>query len=374
MAKKKGKAPPRTPSRLYRFFSRVGGGVIKTGKSTTDVSRRVGDAVARGEQGTPKGEDKISKRLRELKRLQTMREKELKEHEIIEEEKWEERVELKRPLSERLAETFYKPLKRPAVRLVEYFKGLSEDLYKADMRIPPEKYIALMLGISLIVGAGAFLLGWLFISFPLGLAGGMGGFIIALVLTRRRPKYRIKSRTIEINQMLPYALRHIATQLSSGIGLPETLTSVSQAGYGALSREFARLIQDMQTGVSMDGALSAMDKRIESEPLRRALRQIQRTLRTGGDLSSVLSDLADETSFDLRMKLRDYTQSLNVMTMIYMFASAVIPSMLIVLLIVMQFMGGGAFSTSVIALLYLFVIPFLLFYLVMTFKRMEPRV
>ena len=301
-------------------------------------------------------------------------ERKKKEGKIIEEEKWEERAELKRPLSERLAETFYKPLKRPAVRLVEYFKGLSEDLYKADMRIPPEKYIALMLGISLIVGAGAFLLGWLFISFPLGLAGGISGFIIALVLTRRRPKYRIKSRTIEINQMLPYALRHIATQLSSGIGLPETLTSVSQAGYGALSREFARLIQDMQTGVSMDGALSAMDKRIESEPLRRALRQIQRTLRTGGDLSSVLSDLADETSFDLRMKLRDYTQSLNVMTMIYMFASAVIPSMLIVLLIVMQFMGGGAFSTSVIALLYLFVIPFLLFYLVMTFKRMEPRV
>ncbi|MEA1904904.1 MAG: type II secretion system F family protein [Candidatus Hadarchaeota archaeon] len=374
MAKKKKRPSRKKPGRLYRFFSRVGGGVIKTGKGTTKVSRRVG-SVARSEREAPIGKDKISRRLRELKRLQTTREKELEvEREIIEEEKWEERVELKRPLSERLAETFYKPLKRPAARLVGFFRGLSEDLYKADMRILPEKYISLMLGISLIVGVGAFLLGWLLFSFPLALAGGVSGFTIALVLSRRRPKYRIKGRTVEINQTLPYALRHIATQLSSGIGLPETLTSVSQADYGALSREFGRLIHDMQAGVSMDSAISAMDKRIESEPLRRALRQIQRTLRTGGDLSNVLSDLADETAFDLRMNLRSYTQSLNMMTMVYMFASAVVPAMLIVLLIVMQFMGGGTFSTGAIALLYLFVIPFLLFYLVMTFKRMEPRV
>jgi len=373
---KKGKRPGRKKrGRLVRFFSKVGGGVTRAGKATTSVPRRV-RGVAKGEGKAPERGDEVSRRLRELKRLETAREEEVKaERQMAEEEaRWEGRVELKRPLSERLAESFYKPLKRPAARMVKFFKGLDNDLYKADMGIPAERYVALMLGVSLIVGIMGFILGLLIFSLPLALISGLVGFMFVLMYARMRPKYRIKSRVVEINQVLPYALRHISTQLSSGIGLPETMTSVSQAEYGALSREFGRVIRDMHAGVSMDGALSAMNKRVESEPLRRAVRQIQRTMRTGGDLAGTLSALADETSFDLRMKLRDYTQSLNMMTMIYMFASAVIPPLLIVLLIVMQFMGGAMFPLPMIGVLYLIAFPFLLFYLVIMFKRMEPRV
>jgi flagellar protein FlaJ len=166
----------------------------------------------------------------------------------------------------------------------------------------------------------------------------------------------------------------MSTQLSSGIGLPETMTSVSHADYGALSEEFGRVIRDMHTGISTDEALSAMDKRVESDALRRAIRQIQRTMRTGGDLAKILNTLADETAFDMRMRLRDYTQSLNMLTMVYMFVSAVIPAMLVVMMLVMGFMGGAMFPIEMIALLYLVLLPFMLFYFVRIIKRMEPKV
>lgn len=373
---KKGKRPGRRkPGRLTRFFSKVGGGVTRAGEATTSVPRRV-RGVARGKAEAPERGDEVARRLHELKRLEVAREEEVKaERRMTEEEaRWEERAELKRPLSERLAESFYKPLKRPATRLVKSFKGLGEDLFKANMRIPPERYVALMLGAGLVVGIAGFVLGLMLFSFPLALIAGLVGFMFALFYARMRPKSVIKGRTKEVNQTLPYALRHISTQLSSGIGLPETLTSVSHADYGALSEEFGRVIQDMNAGVTMDGALSTMTKRVDSEPLRRAVRQIQRTMRTGGDLANTLGSLADETAFDLRMKLRDYTQSLNMMTMVYMFAAAVIPPLFIVLLIVMQAMGGATMSMGTIAVLYLIALPAMLFYLVMIFKRMEPRV
>jgi len=361
------------PSRIVGFFSRVGGGVTTMGGSAAKAVRHVGRAVT--QRKAPEKGDEVTRRLQELKRLETLREEERAvEREMEEEKVWEERAELKRPLSERLAGSFYSPLKRPAQRMTKFFKGLDEDLYKANLAVPPERYVALMLGMSLIVGIIAFVLVLLFVNVLLALVAALGAFFFTLLIVRTHPKSKAKARVVEVNRTLPYALRHMATQLSSGIGLPETMTSVSQADYGALSEEFGRVIHDMHAGSSMDEALSTMDKRVGSEPLRRAIRQVQRTVRTGGDLARTLGVLADETALELRMKLRDYTQSLNLMAMLYMFASAVIPALLVIMMMVVGMQGAGGFAIDSVAVLFLFLLPFLLLYVVMMIKRREPRV
>ena len=344
--------------------------MIKIGGATHRVGR-----VARVTKG-PRGEkvDEVTRRLRELKQLESLREEERAEKRKLREEKiWEERVELKRPLSERLSDVLYSPLKRPAQRLAKFFKGLDKDLYKANLRIPPERYAALMIGMSIIVGSFAFILMILFLPVLFALAGGVLASLLALVFGKTRPGRMAKARVVEVNRMIPYALRHMATHLSAGIGLPETMTSISKADYGALSEEFGRVIRDMHTGMSTEEALATMDRRVDSEPLRRAIRQVQRTLRTGGDLANILKLLADETAFEMRMKLRDYTQSLNMLTMMYMFASAVIPAMLLVMIAVGSSMGGAVLTPTSAAVLFLVILPFMLFYFVMMIKRFEPR-
>lgn len=198
-------------------------------------------------------------------------------------------------------------------------------------------------------------------------------FAFSMFFTRTQPRRRAKSRVVEVNRLLPYGLRHMGTQLSSGIGLPETMTSVSKADYGALSEEFSRIIRDMNAGLGFEEALASMDKRVDSEPLRRATRQIQRALRTGGDLAKTLNMLADETAFEIRMKLRDYTQSLNMFTMIYMFVSAVIPAMLMITINISAGGGRSGISPQVAGVIYLLLLPFLLFYFILMIKRFEPR-
>ena len=355
---------------VKRFFSAVGGGVVKTG----GAAQRLGAAVKISKPPTEKV-DEVARRLQEIKRLEMVREEELKEEKKLREEKiWEKRVELKRPLSERLSDVFYVPLKRPAVRLAKFFKGIDQDLYKANVKVAPERYAAMMLGISVVAAVFAVIM-MLLLRMPLLLVplGGILVFGLSLVLARSQPKRRAKARVGHINRLIPYALRHMATQLSSGIGLPETMTSVSQADYGAMSEEFDRVIRDMHAGTSMEEALMSMSKRVDSEPLRRAIRQIQRTLRIGGDLARTLNTLADETAFEMRMKLRDYTQSLNMITMIYMFASAVIPALLMVVIMVSAGRGGAGISPSAAGVLYLVILPFMLIYFVMMIKRFEPR-
>lgn len=368
------------PGILRRFFSKIGNAVIKTGEVTTKTPERVKKAV--GREPDTGGEKRINllERLRELKRLET----EGVEAEEIEweEEEWEERrEELERPASDRVADVlagfFSGPFRIMADRLTGFylFSGLGEDLRRANMSVSVERYLTFVLGLSSLVGASAFLFIWLLIgSLPLSILAASGGFLVTALFGKLHPRFRIRTRAAEIDQEIPYALRHMATQLNSGTGLPESMTSVSRADYGALSEEFGRTLRDMRTGETMTEALTSLRNRIESDSLRRAIRQIQRTLRTGGDLAQTLSILADETAFNLRTKLRNYIQSLGVMTMIYMFASAVIPALLIVLMIVMNFMGGGFIPVEFMPLLYLLVIPSLLIYLVIIFKRMEPGV
>jgi flagellar protein FlaJ len=322
------------------------------------------------------GGDEISRRLDEIKRLETMREEEIKEEIKLKEDekKWEERVELKRPASERLSELFYGILKKPAQRLVGSLRGLGEDLYRANMKIEPEKYVALMIGVSAIVSI--FAVAFMFLmrmSVIICIMGGLISFVFVFMMAKSQPGRKAKARSVDVNRLLPYALRHMGTQLTSGIGLPESMVSVSRAGYGALSEEFGRMINDMNAGMSMEEALSAMDMRVNSEAMRRGIRQIQRTLRTGGDLSRTLNVLADESAFEMRMKLKDYVQALNMMTMMYMFISSVIPAMLMVVIMISSSGGKGGFSTTTAGVLYLFILPFLLFYFIFMIKRFEPK-
>ncbi len=377
MPKKKVKKP----SLAKRFFSTIGSGVVKTG----GAAQRLGSAVKISKPPAEKV-DEVARRLREIKRLELAREEELKEEKMLREEElkerrrlrgeeiWGERVELKRPFSERLSNVFYAPLKRPAVRLAKFFKGIDEDLYKANMKVTPERYAAMMLGISIVVAVFVTIM-MLLLRIPILFVplGGILVFGFSLMLVRTQPRRKAKARVAEVNRLIPYTLRHMATQLSSGIGLPETMTSVSQADYGATSEEFGRVIRDMHAGMGMGEALASMDRRVDSDPLRRAIRQIQRTLRAGGDLSRTLNALADETAFEMRMKLRDYTQSLNMITMIYMFASAVIPAMLMVTITISASRGSGGITPTTAGIIYLVLLPFMLMYFVTMIKRFEPR-
>ncbi len=361
--------------RVKNFFSTIGRGVERTGEVTSKAPGRVRE-VTRRESTSEEETSNLSDRLQELKKMEVEAPEE-GEREWEEEEEWEDdrEEELERPLSDRLADVFSGVFRGPASNMVGFFTGLEEDLYRANMDITPVRYLTLLLGIGTVVGIGSFLFVWLLLgSLLLMILSPPLAFLITIFIGRSRPRSRISSRASQINQEIPYALRHMSTQLSSGIGLPETMTSVADADYAALSEEFRRTLQDMRTGESMVEALTSLRDRVDSDALSRAIRQIQRTLRTGGNLSRTLSILADETAFDLRMNLRDYTQSLNMMAMIYMFAGAVIPPLLIVVMIVAKFMGGTSFPPEMVAVLYLGAIPFLLFYMVIMFKRMEPEV
>ncbi|MBI5252783.1 MAG: type II secretion system F family protein [Euryarchaeota archaeon] len=291
------------------------------------------------------------------------------------------REELKVPFSERLASVISDKFLNYSKKMESFFVNIQEDLYRANIIMPASKYISLSAGISAIAAlAVGIFFGILLASITdifgglLGLSLGIITFFFLLVFAKIYPKSKIKSRSEAFSRELPFALRHMATQLTSGSGLLETMRSVSLSDYGVLSEEFRRAILEIERGSTIEEAYERMNLRINSAGLKKASRQIVSTLRTGGNLANTLKLIADEVATEMRMRLKDFIQTLNTFSLMYMFIVVVAPVLITTLVIAMGIaMKALPISPEILWLLYLTFFGASL-YMSFMVKRFEPKV
>lgn len=293
----------------------------------------------------------------------------------------EDREELKIPFSMRLgnilADTFSTYSKAPA----SFFGDIQESLYKANILMPASKYIAISVGVGVILGAVIALLSAVLLQTLIGVTGWVLGallfaptFIVTILIAKIYPNSKVKGRSDAFGREMPFALRHMATQLSSGSGLLETMRSVSVSDYGVLSEEFKKAILEIERGATIEEAFERMNIRIESPGLKKASRQIASTLRTGGNLANTLKIIAEEVATEMRMKLKDFIQVLNTFSLMYMFITVVAPVLITTLVIAMGIaMKGMPLTPDVMWLLYVAFFGVAI-YLSFMVKKFEPKV
>lgn len=283
--------------------------------------------------------------------------------------------EIKNPFSERFAEAILRYFKGPVDRLTSSLRGLDKDLYRANILMPKEKYVALMLGVAIFAGIFGFLFAYLLYmpidtSLLIGLLSFMGGFMYM----RYYPKTVWKRRVVEVERALPYVLRHMASLLSAGVGISEAILSVANADYGPISEEFELIIRDMRTGSSFEDALSKFDEKMASENISRVVKQILRAIKFGGNLSDILYKMAEDFSFEYRMKLVEYVQKVNGIAFIYMFMTIVMPTMFVVGILASSVMSQALIMPpGTLAIILLFAFPALSLIIVNMIKKGEPR-
>lgn len=188
------------------------------------------------------------------------------------------------------------------------------------------------------------------------------------------PRMRQGRKSSDAARELPFALRQMATELRAGIGLHDSMRSIAMSGYGSLSEEFSRALEEIRYGETTEKALIDMSERINSEGLERAVYQITRTLSSGGDLAKTLSVIADDTAYELRMKLKDYAQKLNSFTMIYMMVAILAPVIAMVMLIAASTVMGALLPPILVLIVYLFFFPAIVAFMAFMIKRLEPQV
>ena len=261
---------------------------------------------------------------------------------------------------------FYAMFEEPLSKIGAVFymlpatKNLKNNLDGAYMPFTPEVYLIIAIVVSLFAALGAwvvstavmasigtFNLATLFSSISLGFILAILVFVGTGFLILWYPSNVASGRASKIDKELPFALRHLATQIKAGVSLNRALDSIGAANYGVLTQEINRTLADLEGGESTEGALLKLASRNRSRGLRRAIVQVTRALRTGGNLAEIISSIAEDIAFESRMKIRDFTELLNIISIFYIMAGVVAPVMLTILSAVAQlpvFGGGLSFS------------------------------
>jgi flagellar protein FlaJ len=308
----------------------------------------------------------------------------------------EELREVKSRLINFLAGVYLKmgAILRPVAKSISKFpemEMLSFYLYSANMHYSSKQYIALTVAGSTI----AFIIALLVSSAVLTvlevelatrvlaiIISSVLVFIISAIIVLMIPKQRAIARGNAVSIELPFALRHMSTELRAGIGLYRTLQAVASSDYGALSEEFARVITEVEEGTDTKDALRHLALRTQSRALRNAIIQIIRALKTGGNLSESMSEIAEDVSFSLRMAVREFGQRMNFFGVVFIFGAIVLPVMITILgsirnspiRITMQSFQALPLTLPIMTAIYLVVMPFILGMFLFYIKKAQPRV
>lgn len=251
-------------------------------------------------------------------------------------------------------------------------KASLEEILKEEQKEKMDpKLILLMGGVSFaLVLVIVTVMGF---GIEIGLVVGILIFMMALMIFFL-PRMKQGSKSTEAARELPFALRQMATELRAGIGLHDSMRSIATSGYGPLSEEFSRALEEIRYGETTEKALLDMSDRINSEGMERAIHQITRTLTSGGDLAKTLTVIADDIAYEMRMKLKDYAQKLNSFTMIYMFIAILAPVITLIMLIAASTVMGAILPPIVLLLMYLFFFPAIVVFMAFMIRRLEPKV
>ncbi len=241
--------------------------------------------------------------------------------------------------------TVYLKLKgilKPIQKMLKNFP-LSEEigyyLYSANMKYSANQYLALASAggfiVALVILIVSFLFGlftaniWFYTIMPFVFA--FVGWIISTLIVLIIPKQKAISRGNACSRELPFALRHMATELKAGIGLYKTIQAVASNDYGTLSEEFARTINEIEEGSDTAIALKHTALRTQSRALKTTINHILRAMRIGGNLSGVMNDIANDVSEDMKNKINTFSQSMNFFAVIFIFLGIVLPVAIMIL-------------------------------------------
>lgn len=175
----------------------------------------------------------------------------------------------------------------------DLFTNLSRDLARADLKLRPAEYIAVMV-ISIIISG---VIGFIISS---SLIFAFIGMVVGAFLPRMYVKRQEKNRLKKFDNQLSDMLNLMVNGLRAGFSTLQAMEAVSRELPPPINEEFHRVVQEMQLGIMMEDALDHLLRRINSEDLDLVITAVNVQREVGGNLAEIL----DSISFTIRERVR----------------------------------------------------------------------
>lgn len=161
-----------------------------------------------------------------------------------------------------------------------------------DIRSP--EYLAGVALLMLFMG----LIGWSLGGLLVGILLAVLTFMMTQLLLKRVIERRAKKFTVQLSD----ALVLIANSLRSGFSFMQAIELVSKETRSPISREFGRLLNEMNLGASADDALENLTRRVASLEMELVSTAVLIQRQVGGNLAEVLDTIAETIRDRARMR------------------------------------------------------------------------
>ncbi len=171
---------------------------------------------------------------------------------------------------------------------------LSKELARADLKLKPGEFIALII----IAAFGVGLVLWFFggQSIIMGFLGAIGGSFLPRMYLKSQQTKRLQ----KFDEQLPDMLNLMVNGLRAGFSTLQAMEAVSRELPPPICDEFRRVVQEMQLGITMEKALDNLLRRIPSDDLDLCITAMNVQREVGGNLAEIL----DTISYTIRERVR----------------------------------------------------------------------
>ena len=173
---------------------------------------------------------------------------------------------------------------------------ISRELARADLKLKPGEYVALMI----IASFGTGFVGWFWggRSLIFAILAAAGGLFLPRLYTKRQQAGRLQ----RFGDQLPDMLNLMVNGLRAGYSIMQAMEAVSKELPTPINEEFRRVVREMQLGISMEQALDNLLRRIPSDDLDLIITALTIQREVGGNLAEILDIIAYTVRERIRIK------------------------------------------------------------------------
>ena len=197
-------------------------------------------------------------------------------------------------------------------------------------------------------------------------------FILLFEYSLLNIKAKIKKREREIDREVLFVGRYLLVKLYSGRPLLNAL--VETAGSRGITPKYIKeIVDDIDTGSTIEDALNNAMVYSPSDKLRRILFHINNALQLGIDVTKPLESVLEEITKGEELEIKKYGKKLNTLVILYMLAAIILPSLgMAIFIVISSFINFPIDFRGL--LVFIFFITVLQFIFITLFKSIRPMV
>jgi len=260
----------------------------------------------------------------------------------------EPKMNFEKPLS-----MAYQVMGNKTGRFIPLFKDLEQTLQQSGLKINFKAYVSLTVLASLLISLSVAVVLPVVLFFvsnvPLesailfGFGGALFTSAFSVIGFYLYPVYCADKHKRELDDELPFTTGYMAILANAGVSPEKIFHSLSNLNVPlAASTEAKEVVKNINLfGLDVISALEKTSSRTPSEKFRDTIEGIISTIHTGGNLGGFLRQKFKTAMKLKRLSLKKYSDSLSVLSEVYVALLLTGPLLLVIMVSVMSVLGGG---------------------------------